>query len=915
MATYNWKNGDSGNWGTAGDWQQDAVPDSTTADVTIGSATDIGVTIAAGQTFTADSVTLDSAGVTLQVRGLLNLGGAQDALFVNAGTLDVTAGGTIANGTIDPGNGVVSLSQYATLDDITYVGNFALTGDFDSIYVEGGLQVVNPNGGAASLTVSGQDTNIYFASNQSFNDIGITLAGDNGLIARDGTGSRGKTSALSFGSATTINSTGSGGFNYIFGSTVLNAGIINAGGSGLLITSQTTFTNAGTLNIYAGADVLITTDVLDNTGVINVAAGSELGISERAASDNGVINADGTIQLDYSTTLAGLNSINWGTASQLLVLEGDLNIGGGTLAIGGDDNILIEYGGEVSNGTLNSNLGTLTVGNGAVLSDITFIGPINLTPSYDILRIYNGFTLLNSSGDGPGTISLTGLRDQLFFTTSKLDNAVINVTGYLDDVYLDTPFVDNVGINLGVAHQKSDAFVDADNTTFGSHTTINSTGTQFNSLYGDLHSRIVNDGIINIAGRGLALQAPTFTNADTINISAGSEAFVQSRIEDGSYVQSTFTNTGLIEGTGAGVSKFTTVPYPNGTPDIEFKNLVHGVLTAGGFEANPGNTLKLDLSGQVITTDDGVLILNGKGSQIKEFQASTDSYVALQSTLRNIGPGGEFEVLGGRDFTTGNKLRIAGGTLALGGGTFSAAGLDLATGGSRITGFGTLKKGLTNNGVIEADGGTLVIAGALHGAGSLQIDGHSTLELVNGTAENVSFAGSASSLILEAPALFTGLLGGIAAGDSIGLAGETASSASLSGSSLLVTLTNSTVLDYTLASALPMEGVSVSNSASGAELTFYQLPAAAAAPEMSFMAPFDAPEKAAHARPASLPPLQDLWSDATQYRPFFMGRFGAASVINPQHLQGRAWQHAKPRQCRYRAGRIAEWGTYPCPQP
>jgi hypothetical protein len=100
-----------------------------------------------------------------------------------------------------------------------------------------------------------------------------------------------------------------------------------------------------------------------------------------------------------------------------------------------------------------------------------------------------------------------------------------------------------------------------------------------------------------------------------------------------------------------------------------------------------------------------------------------------------------------------------------------------------------------------------------------------------------------------------------------------------------VTLTNSTVLDYSLASALPMEGVSVSNSASGAELTFYQLPAAAAAPAMSFMAPFDAPEKAAHARPESLPPLQDLWSDATQYRPFFIGRFGA-SVTNPHYLQG-----------------------------
>jgi hypothetical protein len=132
------------------------------------------------------------------------------------------------------------------------------------------------------------------------------------------------------------------------------------------------------------------------------------------------------------------------------------------------------------------------------------------------------------------------------------------------------------------------------------------------------------------------------------------------------------------------------------------------------------------------------------------------------------------------------------------------------------------------------------------------------------------------------------LLGGIAAGDSIGLAGETASSASLSGASLLVTLTNHSVLDYTLASALPMEGVSVSNGSSGAELTFYQLPAAAAASQMLFMqsSAHVADRPAPALRPASLPPLQDLWSGATQYRPFFSSLSGQASATNLQHLQG-----------------------------
>jgi hypothetical protein len=281
-----------------------------------------------------------------------------------------------------------------------------------------------------------------------------------------------------------------------------------------------------------------------------------------------------------------------------------------------------------------------------------------------------------------------------------------------------------------------------------------------------------------------------------------------------------------------------------------------------------------------------VLIVNGNGSNIREYKGASGAYVSLESTLRTIGSGGTLELLGGLNINSSHTLNIEGGTLELGGGTFNA-GLELTTPQSRLTGFGTVQKAVNNDGVIEASGGTLVIDGAVSGAGALQIGAASTLELTTGTSEAVSFAGAASGLILEAPAFFTGTLGGITAGDSIDLAGETASSARISGSSLLVTLTNHTVLDYTLASALPMEGVSISNGGSGAELTFYQLPAAAAVPQMLFMEPSArvADRPAPALRPASLPPLHDLWSGATQYRPFFSSLSGQASVTNLQHLQ------------------------------
>jgi hypothetical protein len=409
----------------------------------------------------------------------------------------------------------------------------------------------------------------------------------------------------------------------------------------------------------------------------------------------------------------------------------------------------------------------------------------------------------------------------------------------------------------------------SDTLTLGTHTTVN-------SIFGDVFKGggdVINKGTINVAGDNLSFDCNTFTNQGVINMAAGTSLeFVG--------LATGFVDFGLIEGTGAGT---TYVYSPVGTL---FSDLSGNKLTGGQFEANPGNTLDLDLSGVKgedvpIKNDGGVLILNGAGSEI------TTDYSPIESTLQTIGSGGTLKVIGDRGYTTSNTLDINGGKLVLGGGTFSAALLDLTGPDSHFIGYGTLEGPIQNAGAINANAGTLIIDGPLSGAGALVIDAASTLELTNGTSENVTFSGAGSQLNLDSPAEFTGTLSKIAAGDSIGLAGEAASSARISGTSLLVTLTNHSVLDYTLASALPMEGVSISNGGSGAELTFYQLPAAAAAPQMLFMEPSAhvADRPAPTSRPASLPALQDLWSGATHYRPFFISHSGQTSSTNLQHLQ------------------------------
>jgi hypothetical protein len=816
MSNYNWKNGDSGNWGTAGDWQQNAVPNSTAANVTIASDSAIEVTIVSGETVTADSVTLDSVGVTLAVDGLLNLGGSKDQLLVNAGTLSVASTGTIANGTIVAGSGDVILNG-GTLDNMTFLGGLNLTGANEFTYIMGGLTVLNASGtGPGTINIGSGDGSgdfLFLAGGEALDNVGINLEGGNIYS--------GNTGMDTLGSGVTV--TGYGNFS----------------GNGLL--------NSGTLDMEG---LTVSTRTFDNSGVINMSARSYLTFEERITNTGEIISA-GTVVLGGDQSLDQLGAISL-TGNGLLNVHGNLNLDGGTLAAGGTGNI--EISGTVRNGTINSALGPVTLKkSGATLDDITYLGNLDIADNNHTLTIEGGLHVVNPGGVGPGTINVTGEMDKIYFQGNQS--------------------LDNVVLNLGNASPATDEYLWVDNSdtlTLGTHTTVNSI---FNDgFYGG--GDVINKGTINVSGNELLIDASSFSNIGVINVAAGAGL-------DFGQEQTTFSDSGLIEGTGAGTSE---VFFPVGTL---FSDMSGTKLTAGEFEANPGNTLALEPSGVggdtvTIKNDGGVLILNGAGSEI------TSKGSSLESTLQTISSGGTLKVIGDRGYTTGNTLDVNGGKLVLGGGTFSAALLHLAGPDSHFIGDGTLEGPIENAGAIIANAGTLVIDGPLSGGGALQIDAASTLQLTSGTSEAVSFIGADGGLILEAPALFTGLLGGIAAGDSIGLAGETASSASLSGASLLVTLTNHSVLDYTLASALPMEGVSVSNGSSGAELTFYQLPAAAAAPQMLFMqsSAHVADRPAPALRPASLPPLHDLWSGATQYRPFFSSLSGQASVTNLQHLQG-----------------------------
>ena len=200
------------------------------------------------------------------------------------------------------------------------------------------------------------------------------------------------------------------------------------------------------------------------------------------------------------------------------------------------------------------------------------------------------------------------------------------------------------------------------------------------------------------------------------------------------------------------------------------------------------------------------VFLNGSVTSIGEWNGS--GYVGLDTTLREIGTRGTFDILGGRNYTTANTLTInAGGMLNLQAGIVQPAGIDIN--GGVVQGFGEINAPVVNNGDLMALGGILHIVGALTGVGLVQFDLNqktgmtspvgSILE-VNAVSPSQSILMNGNdSLVLDTPGAFQGVIHA-KAGDQIDLGGGfTATSATMSGNILLLQNNGQTVGGLALA--------------------------------------------------------------------------------------------------------------------
>jgi hypothetical protein len=237
------------------------------------------------------------------------------------------------------------------------------------------------------------------------------------------------------------------------------------------------------------------------------------------------------------------------------------------------------------------------------------------------------------------------------------------------------------------------------------------------------------------------------------------------------------------------------------------KNFGAATLTGGYFEADAHSTL--NLAGGTVGTDAATIVLSGAASLLEFYNTATGTEGTLDTTLATIAANGTLELLAARSFT-GAKAFTDSGLLQLGGGTFNETSLTIGSTG-HIVGFGTVTPAIANSGVLEAKGGTLLISGAVTGTGLLQIDAGATLDLHSSapSTQTASFNGQAT-LKLDNATAFTSPIANFLAGDIINIGTLIATGASLSASTLAITLSGGTTLTETLTAPPGSERVGVS---------------------------------------------------------------------------------------------------------
>ncbi len=784
-----WDGSSNNRWDNVANWTPATIPNTVSANATLGS-------IVTGQT------TIGLRGT--RTLGTLNFQGSQNFTINNG------SGGTqkllldVSSGTAAINLSGSTASQIASSVNIVLYDNAMVTQNSTGLFTIAG--VISENGGAKSLTHNGTGTTLLSGANTYSGGLTInsgTVRFGNDAAPGTGTLTINGGAIEASGGARVLNEAVLVGGNFsVVGSQALTlSATMNLGASQRTVTtSNSALTTFGTVSgsgglTKAGAGVLTLGPGSSYTGATIVNAGTlRAGGNGTSFGNNSAVTlanvAGATLDLaGFSTTIGSL--AGGGTTG------GNVSLGAGQLTTGGD-NTSTSYGGIIS-GT-----GGLTkVGSGTqTLSGANTYGGVT-TASAGVLDVRNSSGLGSTAGgtvvNSGGTLALGG---GITITNENLQISGVGAgsSGALSSVAGNNNFYGNITLGAQAEIENSVAgttltigstsFTNWINATAAGHTvTFDGSGDIF------LNSAVTGTGNLTSVGPGSVIKngSGTLTFYADENWYSGTTT-----VNDGTLVLDTLTaRNGAIKGTvvhvGDGAGAAGSAVLRNGPILSPVANEMindSATITFGSDGLYDINTHQesvraLDFTGGEVRTSTGGVLKITAGSPAAAITSHASSSTALIDAT-----GGSFQLNGARTFTVADgaaarDLEVRG-NIADG----SAASGVTMTGAGRLSFTGTAAN--TYTGTTTVNGGTLELAKS------------SGVNSIAGSAITVNSGGTlllGSSNQINDAANLTLSSGTFSNGDTVGFS-ETLGTLTLSGTSSIDLGTAAHMLSFANSSGL-----------------------------------------------------------------------------------------------------------------
>jgi autotransporter-associated beta strand protein len=677
--TNEWKGGSGNLWGTAADWNANAVP--TTAQVALFN-------------------TLGLSNLTSTVSANTSVGGIEFGTGATSGyTIAGTKSITLSNATY----AVPSIQQFSTANQtISTTGGIILTAN--SVTNEtstGNLTISAPISGAFNLVNDGTSTGkLILSGNNSytslFNNAGVVQAAS--------------TTALGTGAATISNGAGlelMGGISptnaiSISGTGVSGAGVLhNVGGTNTLSGTITEAANS-TIAADSGTTLNLTGNLTGtNTNTTFASGGTGTGVintSQISTGTGAVTLSSGTLTFNGANTYTGATTVNGGT----------LNLSGTGVTVNGG--LAVNSGGAVSQTTSNqiNTASTLTMnggtynlnGNAQTLTGLTGVSGAtvtvgtggNLTLNGTATSTYGG--ALSGAGTitqaGTGELSLTG--SSAGFTGSlALTQGIVNVSGN-----------NNVLGTAAVAVSGTGNFEVQGGLSMANNFTLSTSGASSgNGAIENMSGNNTFSGTVALAGNSrIQSDAGTGTFSNTVSLGSGATGYTLNVGGTGNT-----TISGVIQNGGTAAGSVT----KDGTGNLTLS----GANTFTGSTTVSAGTLTAGAA-NVLNTTSGVTVSSGATLNLNNFN-QTVANLSNSGALSFGSTGGETLTLTGTN-TLGGTMTGAVGTLVLGAGTTLTLGANFNDPSLNII----------------LAGGTLDLNGSTDVFDALSVTGNSTIDFASG---------------------------------------------------------------------------------------------------------------------------------------------------------------------------------------